>query len=171
MNLRIVISDYDPLWPQQFATLRARLAHTLGGLAGAIEHIGSTAVPGLAAKPVIDIDVLLRSAADLPLAITRLASWGYEHQGDLSIPGRQTFRTRLADIPHHLYVCPPGNEEYERHIVFRDHLRTHPEDAHAYAALKRTLAAILGDDRDAYTQAKSKFVAEILRRNRQRAIP
>jgi GrpB-like predicted nucleotidyltransferase (UPF0157 family) len=163
MSSRIIIENYDSRWPQQFETIRSRIASSLGELATAIEHIGSTAVPGLAAKPIIDIDVLLRSAADLPLAIIRLASLGYEHRGDLGIPGREAFRTPPDDFPHHLYLCPPDSQEYRRHIAFRDHLRTHPEDARAYATLKHNLVAKLCDRRDEYTQAKSEFIADIAR--------
>jgi GrpB-like predicted nucleotidyltransferase (UPF0157 family) len=132
MTAPIIIRDYDPLWPQQFETFRSRIAAALPRLATAIEHVGSTAVPGLAAKPVIDIDVLVRSATDLPLVIKRLASVGYEHHGDLGVTGREAFRAPADYCPHHLYVCPPDNEEYRRHITFRDHLRAHPEDANAY---------------------------------------
>jgi GrpB-like predicted nucleotidyltransferase (UPF0157 family) len=164
MTSPITIQNYDPLWPQRFEMLRSRIAAVLDVLAAAIEHIGSTAVPGLAAKPIIDIDVLLRSAAELPLAIIRLASLGYEHRGDLGIPGREAFRTPPDDFPHHLYLCPPDSQEYRRHIAFRDHLRTHPEDARAYATLKHNLVAKLCDRRDAYTQAKSEFIADIARR-------
>jgi GrpB-like predicted nucleotidyltransferase (UPF0157 family) len=141
MISRITIEDYDPLWPQRFETLRLRIAATLGDLAIAIEHIGSTAVPGLSAKPVIDIDVLLRSATDLSPVINRLSSLGYDHQGNLGIAGREAFRTPHYDFPHHLYVCPPGSEEYKRHL------------ADKYRA-----------DRDSYTVAKSEFIAEILHR-------
>lgn len=162
MSSRITIEDYDSLWPQRFETLRSPIAATLGDLAALIEHIGSTAVPGLAAKPIIDIDVRLRAATDLPLAISRLASSGYEHRGDLGVPGREAFRPPADDFPHHLYVCPPDSQEYRRHIAFRDYLRTHPEDASAYARLKRNLAARLGDRREAYTQAKGEFIAAIV---------
>jgi GrpB-like predicted nucleotidyltransferase (UPF0157 family) len=167
MSSRITIQDYDPLWPQQFETLRSRIAATLGEMAIAVEHVGSTAVPGLAAKPIIDIDILLKSSTDFPLVITRLSSSGYEHQGDLGITGREVFRPPPNDLPHHLYVCPPDSQEYMRHIAFRDHLRTHPEDANAYATLKRMLAGKFADDRDAYTQGKGEFVANILRSARR----
>jgi GrpB-like predicted nucleotidyltransferase (UPF0157 family) len=162
----LTIQDYDPSWPQRFETLRARIAAALGERVSVIEHVGSTAVPGLAAKPIIDIDVVLRSATDLPEVIARLASLGYEHRGNLGIPGREAFRTPPSDWPHHLYVCPPDSEEYRRHLSFRDHLRRHLEDANAYAALKRRLAGTCGDDREAYTLGKSGFVSEILRRAR-----
>jgi GrpB-like predicted nucleotidyltransferase (UPF0157 family) len=163
MSSRITIADYDPQWPDQFETLRSRISAALGDLAIAIEHVGSTAVPGLAAKPVIDIDVLMRSGADLPLVISRLALLGYNYRGDLGVPGREAFRTLPGDVPHHLYVCETDSQEYRRHIAFRDHLRTHPEDANAYATLKRSLADKFGDQREAYNQAKSQFVEEIVR--------
>ena len=144
--------------------LRSRIEGVILGMAAAIEHVGSTAVPGLASKPIIDMDVLLISATDLPLVIVKLASVGYEHRGDLGVAGREAFRTPPNELPHHLYVCPSSSPEYRRHISFRDHLRTHPTDANSYASLKRELVRKFGDDREAYTKAKSMFVAEILRR-------
>jgi GrpB-like predicted nucleotidyltransferase (UPF0157 family) len=158
-----MIADYDPRWPEQFETLRSRIAEALGDLAITIEHIGSTAVPGLAAKPVIDIDVLMRSDADLSLVTSKLALLGYDRRGDLGIPGREAFRAPPDDFPHHLYVCPPHSQEYRRHIAFRNYLRTHPNDANAYASLKRSLAEKFGDLREEYNQAKSQFVEEIAR--------
>jgi len=161
---RVVIQDYDPGWPQIFEMLRSRIAVVLNGLADSIEHVGSTAVPGLAAKPVIDIDVLLRSASDLPLVIRRLVDLGYEYRGDLGVIGREAFRAKLDDFSHHLYVCPPDSREYRRHIAFRNHLRAHADDANTYASLKRKLAIQFGTDREGYNQAKSKFVEDILHR-------
>jgi len=160
----IVIHDYDPRWPEQFATLRSRIAGVLGPLAAAIEHVGSTAVPGLAAKAIIDLDVLLTTAADFPLVASRLASLGYKHEGDLGIPKREAFQAPPDDIHHHLYVCPPGSGAYQEHITFRDFLRAHPQDAEAYGTLKRRLAVEFSDDRDGYTRAKTAFVLGILRR-------
>ena len=164
MANRVVIQDYDPRWPQMFEMLRSRIAVVLDGVAHSIEHVGSTAVPGLAAKPVIDIDVLLRSASDLPLVIRRLADLGYEHRGDLGVIEREAFRTKPDDFSHHLYVCPPDSQEYHRHVAFRNHLRAHADDANTYASLKRKLALQFGTDREGYNQAKNKFVEGILQR-------
>lgn len=155
--------EYDPRWPQQFEELRARIVDCLGPLAGTIEHVGSTAVPGLAAKPIIDIDVLLRSA-DFSEAITLLAVLGYQHRGDLGVPGREAFRSPAHDIPHHLYVHGPESREFTRHMTFRNHMRANPEDALAYERLKRQLAQEYRDNREAYNQAKTEFVETILRR-------
>ena len=88
MSDPVIIEDYDPHWPEQFELLRCRIGRALGPLASAIEHVGSTAVPGLAAKPIIDIDVCLHSATDLPVAIQDLGRLGYQHRGDLGVPGR-----------------------------------------------------------------------------------
>lgn len=144
--------------------LRSRIAAVLKELALSIEHVGSTAVPGLAAKPVIDIDVLLKSSTDLPLVIARLAELGYEHRGDLGVSGREAFRARAEAVQHHLYVCPPESREYKRHIAFRNYLRTHAADADDYALLKREHARKFGSDREGYSQAKNEFVQRILQR-------
>lgn len=162
MNNPVVIQDYDPHWPQVFEMLRVRIAPVLNGLVTSIEHVGSTAVPGLAAKPVIDIDVVLTSARDLQLVIPKLAHLGYEHRGDLGVIGREAFRAKSDDFPHHLYVCPPDSREYARHIAFRNYLRTHAEAANSYALLKRELAGKFASDRVAYNEGKSKFVETIL---------
>jgi GrpB-like predicted nucleotidyltransferase (UPF0157 family) len=161
----VVICDYDPDWPARYEALRALIAPALGELAAAIEHVGSTAVPGLAAKPTIDLVVRLRAAADLPAAIERLARLGYEHEGDFGIAGREAFATPpgYTTHDHHLYVCLPDWRGYDDEIAFRDHLRSDRETMLAYARLKRALAAKYGRDRIAYTDAKADFVADVLR--------
>ena len=163
----VTIEDYDPRWPQLFEMLRSRVFAVLTELAISIDHVGSTAVPGLAAKPIIDIDVLLRASTDLPVVIRKLAELGYEHKGDLGVSGREAFRANASavqHVQHHLYVCPPGSREYYRHIAFRNYLRAHAADANAYALLKRELASKFGSDREGYNQAKSEFVQRILQR-------
>jgi GrpB-like predicted nucleotidyltransferase (UPF0157 family) len=158
----IIVVDYDPQWPELFKALRTPIAGALGDLAAAVEHIGSTAVPGLAAKPVIDIDVLLASTAGLPEAVRRLASVGYGHRGNLGVDGREAFRQPPGPA-HHLYVCPADSVEYRRHIAFRDYLRAHPEIAKVYAELKGSLAVKHRDERQRYNAGKEQFVEEILR--------
>ena len=171
MSAEIIVEEYDPQWPQEFEKLRARIEATLGPLAAAIEHIGSTAVPGLAAKPIIDIDVLLRPDADFAQAVSALSLAGYEHRGDLEVRGREAFRAPVDSYPHHLYVCLAEAGEYLRHVEFRDYLRRQPEDAEAYVTLKRELAREFAADREGYTQAKSEFVERTLRRVRDGNIP
>ena len=158
----VVLVDADPAWPGTFARIRERVAGALGDLALAIEHVGSTAVPGLPAKPIVDVDVVV-PVGGVPAAIGRLASLGYVHRGDLGIAGREAFARPPGTPPHHLYVCARDASECRRHLVFRDYLRAHPDAALAYADLKKELARRFRDDRAAYSQAKSTFVEEVLR--------
>lgn len=146
MSAQIIIQEYDPRWPDQFECLRSKVADVLNDIEPRIEHVGSTAVPGLAAKPIIDVDVFLVSNDDLPAAITGLAALGYEHRGDLGVSGRQAFRAPAGNLPHQLYVFLPSSGEGGRHILFREFLRCHPEHARAYEALKRNLAQKFGTD-------------------------
>lgn len=158
------VLDYDPNWPFVFLSLRKRIAETLGGMAAAIEHVGITAVPNLAAKPIIDIDVLLTSETMLPAAIERLERLGYIHQGNLGVPEREAFLAPAGDPPHHLYVCPPRSAEFRRHLAFRNYLRTHPLDAKIYSDLQRTPATGFREDRPAYVHAKDELVEELISR-------
>src|SRR5581483_5318568 len=141
----VEIADYDPRWPEAFAALRGQIAAVLGPLAQRIEHVGSTAVPGLPAKPIIDLDVVIATPADLPAVIGRLGTLGYQHEGDLGITGREAFTSPAAAPGHHLYVCAASSPELARHLAFRDYLRTHPVQARAYAELKRSLAGQFGE--------------------------
>jgi GrpB-like predicted nucleotidyltransferase (UPF0157 family) len=158
----VVVVDYDASWPVTFHRLQDQLAATLGPLAVAVEHVGSTAVPGLAAKPIIDLDVVIADRADLPAVIERLRPLGYQHEGNLRVPGREAFTTPAEAPPHHLYVCAVGTPALDRHLAFRDALRADPAAAQAYGDLKRTLAARLSGDRNAYTEAKSTFIEQVL---------
>jgi len=160
----VIIVDYDPQWPGLFEELRAPVVAALGDLVVIVEHVGSTAVPGLAAKPIIDMDVVVPSVTDIPEAIARLATLGYVHRGDLGVPGREAFISPDGKPRHHLYLCAIGSDELCRHLSFRDYLLTHPKDARAYGALKKAAALRFADDRAAYTQAKSRFVEAILQR-------
>lgn len=166
MPAPVVIVDYDPAWPIVFAGLSARLAEALGGTALSIEHVGSTAVPGLAAKPIIDLDIVIVSETVLPDAICKLAAVGYAYEGGRGLAGRHAFSPPSGLPKHHPYVCACDNAELGRHLAFRDHLRRHPADSEAYGRLKRALAERFRDDRDGYTNAKTAFVEDVLRRAR-----
>jgi GrpB-like predicted nucleotidyltransferase (UPF0157 family) len=162
MSDPIVIVDYEPGWPEEFARLRDRAKSAMGVLAVSIEHVGSTAVPGLAAKPVIDMVVVIASDDDLEEAIRRLESIGYRARGELGVPGREAFSWPEGEKRHHLYVSPTTSEELRAQIRFRDCLRADPELARAYLALKRDLAVRYRDDRPAYTDGKADFIAAAL---------
>jgi GrpB-like predicted nucleotidyltransferase (UPF0157 family) len=157
----IEVVPYDPAWPARFERVRAMLAPALGEVAVAIEHVGSTSVPGLAAKPIIDIDVVVASSDDVPEAIARLGTLGYRHLGDLGIAGREAFRRPDGLPSHNLYVCPAGIESLRNHLTVRDHLRSHPESREAYGALKLRLATEV-DSIDDYVERKSAFLLGIL---------
>jgi GrpB-like predicted nucleotidyltransferase (UPF0157 family) len=160
----VIIVDYDPHWPQLFEELRAPVVAALGDLVLSVEHVGSTAVPGLAAKPIIDMDVVVPCDSDVPEAILRLAPLGYIHRGNLGVPGREAFTSPAWKPAHHLYVCALDSDELRRHRSFRDYLLSHADDARAYETLKRTAALRFTDDRVAYNEAKSRFVAGVLQR-------
>ncbi len=163
----VIIVDYDPAWPNVFQFLRSKVCEVLGEVAVSVEHVGSTSVPGLAAKPIIDIDVVVESRDEIAQAISRLAKIGYVHLGDLGIPGREAFSAPPNTPEHHLYVCAREAAELRRHLAFRDYLRRNPAAARQYAELKRGLAHCCGTDRDAYTQAKTGFITGILDRANQ----
>ena len=165
----IVIVDYDPAWPGRYEALRTCVSAALGDLAGEIVHVGSTSVPGLAAKDTIDLNIRLRAMGDLPAVIERLAALGYVHEGDLGIAGREAFATPpgYSTHDHHLYVCAPDWGGYDDQLVFRDFLRAHPATARAYARLKRSLAIKHRNNRSAYAEAKAGFVAAVLKRARR----
>lgn len=158
----VVVSGYEPEWPERFRQIAEPVERALGEIALAIEHIGSTSVPGLAAKPVIDIDVVVRSAEEVPAAIERLRELGYVYQGDKGIPGREAFMWPPHAPRHHLYVVVEGSKPHTDHVRFRDCLRGRPDLAHEYAELKRDLADRHGDDRASYTEAKADFIARVL---------
>jgi GrpB-like predicted nucleotidyltransferase (UPF0157 family) len=156
------IADYDPQWPATFRQIRDQITAALGPLALRIEHVGSTAVPGLAAKPIIDLDVVIATRSDLPAVTANLRPLGYQPEGDLRVAGREAFTTPPGAPPHHLYVCTADNPALVRHLALRDYLRTHPDTARAYAQLKRSLADRYRNDRTAYTEAKTTFIEQVL---------
>lgn len=161
---KIVVVDYDPAWPETFANLRDRIWPSICDTAIAIEHVGSTSVPGLAAKPIIDMTIVVPDEAAMRTVIDRLAMLGYRHQGDLGIPGRESF-IRPPDTPsHHLYACVAGNDGLRNHLTVRDHLRNDPSAARAYGDLKKHLAQRFADDIDAYVDGKTEFILSILAR-------
>ncbi len=134
----------------------------LGTEAIAIEHVGSTAVPGLAAKPIINISIVLSESNQMPCLIKRLATLEYGHLGDLGIEGREAFMHPPHLPRHNLYACPQGSLGLRNHLAFRDYLRSNPDSVQAYGRLKRELAAKYANDIDAYTDAKTDFIVDVL---------
>lgn len=126
-----------------------------------IEHIGSTAIPGLRTKPIIDILVVVDQIEIVKELISAMAELRYEHRGECEIPGRQYFRKETNGIrSHHVHIYQIGHEAIARRVNFRDYLRAHPERAEAYSKLKEELAAKFRDDRAMYTESKTNFIME-----------
>ncbi|MEK4978715.1 GrpB family protein [Bacillus sp. FSL K6-6540] len=164
MGTNLIVVEYNPKWVKKFEELRDFVFPVLSDLKVTIEHVGSTAIPGIAAKPIVDIDVVVPTQSDILVAVKRLANLGYVHEGDLGIPGREVFIPPRDVDWHHLYLCTVDNAEYKRHILFRDYLRIHPVDAKRYSQLKQMLVKQFKGDRSGYTNAKSDFVRDILKR-------
>lgn len=160
----IVVLDYDPSWPAAFAAIRERLGEILNGLAIDICHVDSTAMPGLCAKPKIDVDVVLASAQIIPEGTERLKTAGYAGHGNKYNDGMWTFTMGRGSFGERVYLCAPHTATHENRWRFRDYLRAHPEAAEEYGRLKRRLASEARDDWDFYTGGKGPFVAEIVAR-------
>lgn len=156
--LTIVIADYDSAWPAHFESERARISQALGHVALSVDHIGSTSVPGLAAKPIIDIQVGLDHPQDSRQIIPPMEAAGYNLR--VSEPDHVMFRSPERDVHIHFWLLDPADEA--RHLLFRDWLRSHPEDRDRYEALKRELANREWDDMNYYARAKGDLVAEIV---------
>jgi GrpB-like predicted nucleotidyltransferase (UPF0157 family) len=159
----IVVSDYNPAWSAMFEHERTSLHAALHPLVLTIEHIGSTAVPGLAAKPIIDLQASVRSLAEAQSrCVERLQALGYTYlpQYEAWLPGELFFRKALAGPwTHHLHILQGDDPRWQDRLLFRDYLRNHPEAAATYAKLKRDLAAALDEDISGYRNAKDAFVA------------
>jgi GrpB-like predicted nucleotidyltransferase (UPF0157 family) len=162
MMQTVLVVDYDPLWPSAFECLRANVWQVLQDFAISVEHVGSTAVPGLAAKPIIDMTVVVATDTDVLRAIAQLATLGYRHQGNLGIEGREAFNNPPGLCPHHLYLCRQGSTGLRNHVSIRDYLRSDLERAKAYGELKKRLAQQYPHDIDAYIDGKTDFILGVL---------
>ena len=157
----MVVIEYDINWPNVFLKIKNELNKVLT-VQSVVEHVGSTSIPGMKAKPIIDIDVGLDNCDDFETVKMELAKIGYKHEGDLGIKGREAFgRTGeihnevLDTIDHHLYVCSINNEEFKRHILFRDYLRSHDEARDRYNQIKEEILEQVGpENRAGYVQMK-----------------
>jgi len=159
----VIVVPYDPAWKQDFEKIRLEILDAAADLIERIEHVGSTSVEGLWAKPIIDLDIVIRDRSVFDELTRRLRAIGYEHQGDLGIAGREAFR--YDDKPHlrkhHLYAVTENARELRRHTAFRDYLRTHPEAAEEYARIKREGAEKYPENIDAYIAHKGPFIESI----------
>jgi len=169
---KIIVVDYDPKWAAQFNELRNLLSGYVKDDIISIEHVGSTSVVGLKAKPIIDLDIIVADEKCMKKVIAQLAKLGYEHIGDLGVTGREAFKRPDENIltdgtgrkwfEHHLYVCQTGSVGLRNHLALRDHLRQYPAKVLEYSNLKTHLAEKYPYDIDAYIEGKTDFITNIL---------
>jgi len=170
---KIIVVDYDPKWAEQFMELCDLLLRYINKKEIiSIEHVGSTSVVGLKAKPVIDLDIIVADEERMKKAIAQLAQLGYEHIGDMGVTGREAFKRPAENIltdgtgrkwfEHHLYVCQMGSVGLRNHLALRDYLRQHPAKVAEYGNLKQGLAEKYPYDIDAYIEGKTDFITNIL---------
>jgi GrpB-like predicted nucleotidyltransferase (UPF0157 family) len=159
----IVVVPHDPLWPEMYRQEAARLAAVFGDQLLSIHHIGSTAVPGLAAKPIIDIMPIIPDIEQVDRLNEAMIALGYEPKGEFGLPGRRFFvRYNMeGQRTHHVHAYEPDNPEVARHLDFRDYLIAHPEAAAQYAQLKQELAEQFRYERERYTNSKTPFIRDI----------
>ena len=161
MSDGIEVVDWSPRWAEEFDEVAAELRGALSDVASArVEHVGSTSVPGLAAKPILDIDVIV-DAGDVLDAVGALVSVGYVHRGDLGVTGREAFHAP-GPPRRHVYVCTAGTTNVRNHLAVREVLRTRDDLREAYATVKLALAEDPGMDIETYLAGKSSVLQEIL---------
>ena len=157
----ILVVDYDASWLIKYEQEKIQILDALGNTVADIQHIGSTSVPGLAAKPVIDIILGLKQVPPSPAQISSLEALDYLYCGELGIPGRYYFRRGMPRT-HQIHSVLVDSEFWKSHILFRDFLRAHPDAAQQYEALKRKLAVEFWSDRARYTNNKAPLIQQLL---------
>jgi len=172
-NERVEIVPYDKRWPEEFKKLAKIIKDHLGDLCLSVEHVGSTSVPGLPAKPIIDIDIVISDESKIKEVTEKLRTLDYSPEGKRGIPQRWAFARKNEFTPndgkgrtwrdHHLYVCPQDSKELKRHIFSREFLRNNPQKALEYGEIKKRYSEEFGFDRIGYSEAKTDFLEEILK--------
>ncbi|GAJ25688.1 hypothetical protein JCM15457_566 [Liquorilactobacillus sucicola DSM 21376 = JCM 15457] len=163
----IVVEPYNEYWPIAFERIRIFLNKEIGSLILRIEHVGSTAVPGLSAKPIIDLDVVIRDYSNFEELKHILSNLGYNYEGDLGIKDRHAFKYDTSASPfylHHLYVCPVFSKELHKHLFLRNYLQQHPADCAEYGAIKQRGAELFPNNIEKYIAFKGKFIASIYKK-------
>jgi GrpB-like predicted nucleotidyltransferase (UPF0157 family) len=160
----IVVVEYDPAWPEEFRGYARAVRSVLGPVARRIDHVGSTAVPGLAAKPVIDLQISVDALEPVARYAEPLATLGYAYEARNPDRVRRAFRWPPGERRRHLYARVAGSFDEQLNLLFRDFLRSSPDDARTYARSKQELAVRFRTDREGYVRAKEPAVWSILRR-------
>ncbi len=160
---KVVVLPYDRTWKFAFEEIKREIEGAIGDLIIGIEHVGSTSVEGLSAKPIIDIDVIIKDYSTFDAVVSKLEAIGYIHEGNLGIKDREAFK--YTDKPHlqqhHLYVCPQQSEELYRHTTFRDFLINNPEAVKKYSAVKEKAGQLFPDNIEKYIEYKSPCIEEL----------
>ena len=162
----IVIVEYDPAWPALFEAEKAPILAVAGDHIDDIQHVGSTSIAGLGAKPIIDIMVGLHDLSRVENCVQPLQSIDYRYCGEYGIPERHYFRKPAGassnQVRHDVHMVVKGSDFWRRQLLFRDYLRLHAEDAQEYYLLKKELAEKFGSDHAGYTDAKTSFIEAVL---------
>jgi GrpB-like predicted nucleotidyltransferase (UPF0157 family) len=167
MDERVIIEEYDPNWKNKYILMRGKILEKIGEFVIDIQHIGSTSIPGLASKPIIDILIGVRSLDDADKCVPNVCELDFEYvkEHEKIIPDRRYFRkprNGFGKREYHLHMCVFDGEFWKKQILFRDYLITHPEALKEYEKLKKDLASKFRNNRHAYTDGKDEFIQEIL---------
>lgn len=165
MTRKVEVVDYDPAWPEQYAAETAVLRQVFGDEIAAIHHVGSTAVPNLRAKPIIDILIEVHDITCVAAYNDAMRALGYAPRGEYGLPGRRYFPKEIdGKRLVHVHIWQRGDPEVARHLIFRDYLRSHPDEARAYANFKAGLAAQFPESMNDYVAGKDQFVKDLEQR-------
>ena len=163
---KVIVVPYDKAWKSAFEEIKKEIERVIGDLIIGIEHVGSTSVEGLSAKPIIDIDVVIKDYSVFATVVQKLETIGYIHEGDLGIKDREAFK--YSNKPHlqkhHLYVCPQYSEELHRHVTFRDYLKNNREAVKKYSLVKETAAILFPNEIEKYIDYKTPCIEELYTR-------
>ena len=165
---KIIVEPYNPVWKTEFTKAQLFYGELLSDIDVEIEHVGSTSVEGLWAKPILDIDIVVKNTKDRDIVIARLLEVGYTHQGNLGVEGREALsyeedNRHITWMKHHLYVCMADCENLWNHLLLRKHLRANPSAVKAYSVLKSELAKKYRYDIDAYVEGKTALITQFLK--------
>lgn len=165
---KIKVVAYDPVWKLEFEKAKTFYEKVLEEVEVEIVHVGSTAIEGLWAKPILDIDIIVNNEADSKRVIVCLEDVGYTHIGDWGVKGREVLSYKednklIQWMSHHLYLCVRGNENLRNHLLLQKHLTNNKEAVEVYSELKRNLAELYPEDIDAYIDGKTKLIIGFLK--------
>ena len=160
---KVVVLPYNKQWKDDFEKIKSEIVNAISDLIIGVEHVGSTSVEGMSAKPCIDIDVIIKDYSVFDTIVSKLEMIGYIYEGNLGIEDREAFKylNKSHLRTHHLYVCPQKSEELYRHITFRDFLRSNVDAVKKYSYVKETAARLFPNDIEKYMEYKSPCIEEL----------